>query len=58
MISPRKMEEAYQCALREEENLLRKHNFNRERGLAKGGGKTTGRGKFVAQKGESNNSNQ
>jgi hypothetical protein len=58
MISPRTMEEAYQCNLRVEENLLRKQNFNKARGSAKGRGKTTRRGKFAAQKGESNNSNQ
>ncbi len=32
MISPRKMVEAYQCALRVEEKLLRKKNFNKVRG--------------------------
>lgn len=58
MISLRTMEEAYQCALRAEEKLLRKHNFDRRRGSAKVRGKTTGREKFVALKGESNNSNQ
>ena len=39
MISPRTMEEAYQCALRVEENLLRKNNFNRGKGSSKGRGK-------------------
>jgi hypothetical protein len=58
MMFPRTMEEAYQCALRAEEKLLRKKNFNRGRGSAKGRGKTTGREKFAAQKGESSNSNQ
>ena len=58
MMSPRTMEEAYQCALREEQNLLRKQNFNRGRGSAKGRDKTTRRGKFAAQKGDSNNTNQ
>jgi len=58
MIYPRTMEEAYQCALRAEEKLLRKHNFNRGRGSAKGRWQIVGRGKFAAQKGESSNSNQ
>ena len=57
MISPRTMEEAYQCALRVEEKLLRKQNFNRGRGSAKGRGQTARREKFAAQKGESRNSN-
>ena len=57
MISPRAMEEAYQCALRAEEKLLRKHNFNRGRGSAKRRGKIAGRDNFAFQKGESNNSN-
>lgn len=58
MISPRTMEEAYQCALRAEENLLRKQDFNRGRGSAKGRGQLAEREKFAAEKGESNNSNQ
>ena len=58
MISPKIIEEAYKCSLRQGENLLRKQNFNRGRGSAKGRGQTTERGKFAAQKGESNNSNQ
>ena len=38
MISPRTMEEAYQCALRAEEKITRKHSFNRSRGSARGRG--------------------
>ena len=58
MISPRTMEEAYQCALREEEKIARKHSFNIGRGLARGRGKVTGRGRFGPHRGESNNSSQ
>ena len=58
MVCPKKMEEAYQCALKVEEKLLRKKNFNRVKASAKGRGKTTGRGKFATQKGESSNLNQ
>ena len=36
MISPRMMEEAYQCALRAEENIMRKQSFNRGRGSTRG----------------------
>ena len=57
MISPRTMEEAYQCALREEEKIARKHSFNIGRGLARGRGKVTGRAIFGVQRGESINSN-
>ena len=58
MVSPKTMEEAYQCALRVEENLLRKQSFSKGKALSKGKGKTGGKGKFVAQRGESSNSNQ
>ena len=58
MVSPKTMEEDYQCALKAEEKLLRKHSFNREKSLAKGRGKTTGKRRFAAQKRESSNSNQ
>ena len=34
MISPRTMEEAYQCAVRAEEKITRKKSFNRGRGSA------------------------
>ena len=43
MISPRTMEEVYQCALREEEKIARKQSFNRGRGPARGRGQATGR---------------
>ena len=46
MNSPRTMEESYQCALRSEEKITRKQNFNRGRGLARGRGKAKGRGIF------------
>ena len=58
MVSPKTMEEAYQCALKVEEKLLRKQSFNRGKALAKGRGKIGGKGRFVAQRGESSNSNQ
>ena len=58
MISPRTMEEAYQCALREEEKIVRKQSFNRGRGSTRGRGQVTRRGRFGEQRGESSNSNQ
>ena len=58
MISPRTMDEAYQCTLRAEEKIERKQSFNRGRGSARGRGKATGRGIFVPQRGEYNNSIQ
>ena len=58
MVSPKTMEEAYQCSLKVEEKLLRKYSFNRGKALAKGRGQTTGKGRFASQKGESNSSNQ
>ena len=48
MISPRTMEEAYQCALREEENIARKQSFNRGWGSSRGRGQATQRGIFGA----------
>ena len=36
MTSPRTMEEAYQCALRAEEKIVRKQSFNRGHGSARG----------------------
>ena len=53
MISPRTMDEAYQCALRAEEKLLSKYNSNTGRVLVRGRGWASGRGKFSAKKGES-----
>ena len=58
MISPRKMEEAYQCALREEEKIARKHSFNRGQGSTRGQGQAGGRGRFGFQRGEFSNSKQ
>ena len=58
MISPRTMEEEYQCALRAEEKITRKRSFNRGRGSSRGRGQATGRGTFGPQRGESNNSSQ
>ena len=58
MVSPKTMEEAYQCALRAEDKLLRKQCFSRGNALAKVEGQTSGKGRFVAQRGESSNSNQ
>ena len=43
MIVPRTVEEAYQCALREEEKLVRKHKFKIGRISYRGRGKATGR---------------
>ena len=58
MISPRTMEEAYQCALREGEKIARKQSFNRGRVSTRGRGQAAGRGRFGVQRGESSNSNQ
>ena len=38
MISPRTMEEVYQCVIRAEEKIARKQSFNRGRGSTKGRG--------------------
>ena len=47
MISPRTMEEAYQCALRADEKLMRNQNFKRGRSLDRGRGQETRSGIFV-----------
>jgi len=58
MLSPETMEDAYQCALRAEEKIVRKHNSNRGKGSARGRGQVVGKGKFPAQKDESSSSIQ
>ena len=57
MISARTMEEAYQCALREEENIARTKSFNKDRGSTRGRRQETRRGIFGPQRGESSNTN-
>ena len=51
------MEEAYQCALKAEEKILRKQNSSRGHGT-KGKGKIAGRGKFPTQKNDDGSSYQ
>ena len=46
MISLRTMEEAYKCALRAEEKIMRKQSFNRGHGSARARGQATIRGRF------------
>ena len=46
MISPRTMEEAYECALRVEEKIARRQSFNRGRSSTRGRGQAAGRVKF------------
>lgn len=58
MISLRTIEEAYQCALKAEEKITRKHNSGRGHGFAKGKGQATGKNKFLAQKNDAGNSIQ
>ena len=58
MIFPRTMEDAYQCALRAEEKIMRKQSFNRGLGPTRGRGQAARRGIFGAQRGQYNNSNQ
>ena len=58
MISPRTVEEAYQCALGAEEKLVRKQNFQRGRSLDRRRGQAAGRRIFVSHRSESINSNQ
>ena len=58
MISPRTVEEAYQCALGAEEKLVRKKNFQRGRSLDRRRGQAAGRRIFVSHRSESINSNQ
>ena len=58
MLSPSVMEEAYQHALREEEKISRKQAFGRGKGVSKGGGQITGRGKTPVHKDEAGDSNQ
>ena len=55
MISPRTMEEAYQCTLRAEK-ITGNQRFNRGHGSARGRGKATGRGLFGPQRWKPNNS--
>lgn len=57
LLSPRTMEEAYQCALKDEEKIMRKQNSGRGCGT-KGKMQTAGRGKFSAHKNDSRTSNQ
>ena len=58
IISPRKIEEAYQCALKVEEKITRKQNSSTGRGFARGKGQSTRKGKFLAQKNDEGSSNQ
>jgi len=48
MLSPRIIEEAYQCALKIEGKILRKQNSGRGHGSTRGRGQPAGRGKFLA----------
>lgn len=57
ILSPRTIEESYQCALKVEEKIARKQSFGRGRGFSKRKGQTNGRGKFPAQKNGEGNSN-
>ena len=57
LLSPRIMEEAYQCALKVEEKIMSKKNLGRGYGT-KGKMQTTGRGNFSAQKNGAGTSNQ
>lgn len=58
ILFPRTIEEAYQCALKEEEKISRKKRFGKGRGFSKGKGQTNGRGKFLVQKNGEGNSYQ
>ena len=58
MILAKMMEEVYQCALREEENIARKKSFNKDNSSARGREKAIRRGIFGPRRGESSNSNQ
>jgi len=57
MLSPRTIEEAYQCALKEGEKIIRKHNSGRGCGFAKEKGQSTRKGKFPSQKNDAGSSN-
>lgn len=58
MLSPSVMEEAYQYALKAEEKISRKQTFGRGKGIAKGRGQVTRRGRIPVQRDEVGGSNQ
>lgn len=58
MISPRTIEDAYQCALKVEEKITRKQSSGRGRGFTKGKGQSTEKWKFSAQKNDEGSSDQ
>ncbi len=59
LLSPKSVEEAYQCALKVEEKLNRRSNSGKGKGQAyKGKGPQFGRGRFSVQKDEAESSSQ
>ena len=58
ILSPRTIEEAYQCALKLEDKITRKQKSSRGHGFARGKGQSTRKGKFPAQKNDEGDSNQ
>ena len=57
MLSPSVMEEAYQYALKVEEKISRKQTFGRGKGVAKGRGQVTRRGRIQVHRNEAGGSN-
>ena len=58
MLSPSVMEEVYQYALRAEEKIRKKQAFGRGKGVAKGRGQVTRRGRIPVDRDEASDSNQ
>ena len=58
ILSPRTIEEAYQCDLKAKEKIAKKQSSGKGHGFSKGKGQTNGREKFLAQKNDKGNSNQ
>ena len=58
MLSPSVMEESYQYALKAEEKISRKQTFGRGKGIAKGRGQITRRGRILVHRDEVGGSNQ
>ena len=58
ILSPRTIKDAYQCALKAEENIEMKQNSSRGRGFTRGRGQSTGKENLIVQKNDEGSSNQ
>ena len=58
ILSPRTIEEAYQCALKAEEKIARKQNSSRGHGFARGKGQSIEKGNLPTQNNDEGSSNK